>query len=310
MSFCAIHRMPVGARGCPQCLREEVVSRRVESAGFWRWAGIVFGAIAVLAVLTVLLLPSPAATPRLLDPDPFRAAIERVENALYSTERLTAEERVALEEGLFALEMGLRKLRPSPAKRRALDPYVRFCTLTAFEAKSDSFDVPAARKEWESLRRAYFKPAPWFRASSNALQQAQTSASARGIPADAGLYQPAIDRLRLVQARAETELAALPDDPYEIDSDVYERWRAARGEVQADLDRLRREYPVAFSGMEPGWRRAFSDLETATREVGGLMGATTRTPSLVPTSSEGSARILRARARVDQAQASLDAAPR
>jgi hypothetical protein len=80
--------------------------------------------------------------------------------------------------------------------------------------------------------------------------------------------------------------------------------------VLADIERLRAEYPVAFSGMEPGWRRAFDDLETATRAVAGLLRPTTYTPSLVPYGSEGRTRILHVRAAVDQAQASLDAAPR
>jgi hypothetical protein len=310
MSFCAHHRMPLGPRGCPQCLRDEAAAHRAESRRFWRWVGIVFGAIAGLAILTVLLLPSPAAGRQLLDPGPFRSAIERIESALYATGRLTAGERDALARGLSDLETGIRRLRPSAAKRRALDPYARFCVVTAFEARQDTFDVPAARKQWEALRRSHFTPAPWFRASSAALQQAQTSSGSRGIPADTHLYQASIDRLRLVQARAEAELQVLAEDPAEMDFSDHQRWRQARPEVLKDIERLRSEYPVPFSGMEPGWRRAHDDLEEATREVAGLLRPTVYTSSLVPYGAEARARISRARAAVDQAQASLDAAPR
>lgn len=310
MSFCAVHRMNAGPRGCPQCLRGEALSRGAEAARFRRWAALVFGSIVLAAALTFLLLPPPAFGPQYLDPEPFRPAIEKIEGALYSTERLGQDDRDALTLGLSELQAGIRKLRPSAARRRAQEPCARFCAVTAFEAERDTFDLPSARTRWEALRRSHFKPAAWFRASSIALQQAQTSASARGIPADAGLYQAAIDRLRLVQARAEAELGVLPEDPDEMDSADYQRWRQARPEVLKDIERLRAEFPVPFTGMEPGWRRAHDDLEQATRAVAGLLRPTTHTSSLVPYGQEARARVSQVRAAVDQAQASLDAAPR
>jgi len=310
MTYCTAHQMPAGPRGCPQCLREEAVSRSLESGRFWRWAALVFGSIVGLAALTVALTPSPNRAEMVLDPTPFRSSIETVESALYATGRMTADDRILLRQGLGELQVGLRKLPPSVAQRRALERYDRFCTITPVEADQPGFDVVAARKEWEELRGSHFRAAPWFRLSSVALEQAQTSAGARGIPADAHLYPVVIERLQLLASRAEAELAALPDDPDDLDSDAHDRWRSARSDVQADIARIRQQYPAPFTGMEPHWRRAYDDLEGATRGVAGLLRATTYTATLVPTGSEGRTRVPHARSLIAQAQSSLAAAPR
>lgn len=292
MSFCTVHQIKVGPRGCPQCLREEAVAHRIESGRFWRWAALVFGGIALLAGLTLALLPKPVRFEPFLDPEPFRAAIETTESALYTTGRLTPEDRQALREGLAEFVMVLRKQLPTTAQRRALEKYERFCTMTPVEAESDYFDVVAARQQWETLRGQYFRPASWFRASSTALEQAQTSTTARGIPDDIPKYQAVIDELRLLNARAE---AALQTPRDELDYDGRNSLDTFRSDMKRDVERVRQQMPARFQGMEPGWRRANDDLEAAVRSVAGALGPGRR--------SSG-------RYAIDQAQASLDAAPR
>jgi hypothetical protein len=302
--------MPAGPRGCPQCLREDAVSHSLESGRFWRWAALVFGSIVGLAALTVVLAPSPSRVERVLDPTPFRSAIETTESVLYAAGRLGPDDQMTLREGMGEFLLVLRKQLPTVAQRRALEKYERFCTMTPVMAEQSSFDLVAARKEWEELRAAHFRAAPWFRRSSVALEEAQTSGTARGIPADADKYQPAIDQLRLLCSRVEAELAAVPDDPEDIDHEAHGRWRTARSDVQRDVERLRQQLPVPFAGMEPRWRRAWDDLDKAMRGLPGLMRPNLYSPVLMPHGAEARGRIPAGRALIDQAQASLDAAPR
>lgn len=317
MNVCPVHQMPLGPRGCPQCLRNEVLARAADRTRFWRWTAIVFlPALAALALAALALgawlaaRTQPQREPR-LDPSAFRAPIQTIESVLYETEAVTSDDRRLLGEGLRGLISELRRARPSLAQRRALEAVEPFCLVTAVEADEEGFNVLAARRQWEALRAKHFVEAPWFRASSPALEQAQASGAARGMPADAHLYQPALDQLRLLATRVETVLQSLPEHSGEdLEGDTHERWRAARLEVRADLERIRQQSPAPFEGMEPSWRRAYNDLEKAMREVPGMLGGDHRTPTLVPNATEGRYRIQRARYVLEQAQASLDAAAR
>jgi hypothetical protein len=200
-----------------------------------------------------------------------------------------------LKDGLREFQTILLRLRPSPTQRRAREEYQMFCTMTPAEADHDSFDVVATRRRWEELRRAHFRAAPWFRSSTPALEQAQTSATARGIPADAQKYQAVIDELRLLNARVEAHLAPAPLDRDQVDYDGRNVLESARADLRRDVERVRQQMPAQFVGMEPRWRRANTELESALRAVAGGLSSTRR-PS--------------GRAAIDQAQASLDAAPR
>jgi hypothetical protein len=295
MSYCTVHQMRLGPRGCPVCAREEALAHGSESARFWRWAALGFGALVLLAAATVALFPlrRPA---RVLDPAPYRSAIETTESALYAPGLMSPGERAALlRDGLYSLCSGFRKPPPTAARRRAFDGYEKFCTMTPVLADNASFDVAAARKEWEALRAEHFKPAPWFRTGSPALVEAQTSAEARGIPGDIPKYQAVLDQLGLMAARLETEV---PPDYYNEDAERH--WREQRVALERDIERLRQEMPQSFAGMAPGWRRAYNDLEGAVRGL----SAETRT------SRDRSRAAPRGRRLIDQAQASLDAAPR
>jgi hypothetical protein len=293
MSFCTVHQMPTGARGCPQCAREDALAHRTESGRFWWWALVVFAALAALAAAGIALAPRQARwSDPLLDPTPFRTAIVATESALYGRDRFTPDDQMALRQGLMELHIALRKQFPSRAWRSALADYERFCVMTPVEAESPYFDVVAARKEWERLRQQHFKPAPWFRVGSASLDRAQTAPAARGIPDDIAKYQAALDQLRLLAARVEAEAAGDPSD-----FDAPNRWNASRAAAERDLERLQQEMPARFPGMDPSWRRACDDLDRALRGIG----------STLRSSSPSSARM---RGLVDQAQKSLDAAVR
>jgi hypothetical protein len=295
MSFCTVHQMRMGPRGCPQCAREDALAHGAESGRFWRWAAMVFGALVLLAAAVLALVPlrRPA---RVLDPAPHRAAIEATESALYAPGLMPPAERAALlEDGLYRLCQELRKPPPTAARRRAYEGYHKFCTMTPLMAGEASFDVVASRREWEALRAEHFKPVPWFRTGTAALVAAQTSAEARGIPDDADKYQAVLDQLSLMATRLETEV---PPDYYSPDAEG--RWREQRGALEHDVERLRQEMPRSFAGMAPGWVRARNDLEAARR---GLSSA-------VSASRDRSRQAPRGRRLIAQAQASLDAAPR
>jgi hypothetical protein len=289
MELCPKHQVPVGPRGCPRCLREVVLARETESGHFWRWAALVFGSILAAMVLTIALWPSSRKAETRLDPAAFRPAIEAVEAALYHAGRLEAAKKVSLQQGLADLQARLRRLRPSVAQRRAMEQYPMFCTMAAVEVEHEGFDVVATRKRWEALRAAHFHPAPWFRASSPALELAQATESAGRIPADTHLYQPAIDELRLLVSRAEA--ASRPREDLGGDPPPFSTTRA---EIKADLERIRSGLPATVAGMDPAWRKAHADLEAAMTAAGymGSLGARTRA----------------ATAAVDRAQASLNAA--
>lgn len=291
--LCPTHQVPIGPGGCPRCLREVVLAREAESRHFWRWAAIVFGSLFAAVALTVVFWPKPRKVETRLDPAPFRKAMEAVEDVLYHTDRLDYGHQVALQGGLAEFEVVLRRLRPSVAQRRALERYPMFCTMASHEVGNDGFDLVATRKKWEALREEHFNQAVWFRTSSPALELAQTTESARGIPADVHLYQPVIDELRLLVSRAEAaSQTRIDDDDY---VPTIDRRSSAKDELKADLARIRQGFPAKAHDKDPLWRKAHIDLEAAMTAAGymlGPIGARTRT----------------AGAAVDRAQQSLDAA--
>jgi hypothetical protein len=225
-----------------------------------------------------------------LDAAHFRSNMQDVETVLYSTGPLDSEQRYLLRTGLLNFQLQVRGLRPSLAQRRALEHYDMFCVVTSHEAEQDDFDRVAARRRWEELRAANFLPAPWFRTSSATVEQGQASEAGRGIPPDHHLYQPIIDELRLAISRVEMAArTASAEEDAGVDDVGFDRRQTMRSELKADLDRIRQAYPVTFDGMEPHWRKAHRDLGEAMKLVEYM-------------------RISRARAAVEEAQQSLNAA--
>jgi hypothetical protein len=301
MSFCTVHNAPAGPRGCVHCQRDERLMRSHESRRFWR--GVAFVGVPFLAALALgawFVSQRPSRRDARLDARAYREAIENIEGGLYTTERLGYETADLMRQGLRQLPLDLRKTIPSPAQRRALDGLERFCIMTAAMAEDDGFDVVPARQEWERLRATYFQPAPWFRASSAALEQAQQSGEARGIPGDAAQYQATLDQLRLAAARAEVALqdAARAEYDESYGGDAGHRWVSAQTDLKREMENIRQQAPVEFPGMDPGWRRAHTELEKAMRVVGGLL------------INAGTHRGARARIAIDAAEAALKAAQR
>ena len=309
MTFCPTHQMPWGERGCPQCQRDTVLSRQ-EERGLFRRLALKIVVPFVVALAAVVLLWPEKKPPATLDPLGFRGAIEKVESVLYSPDRLTFEHRMTLRSGLGELQTGLRQTLPSRAQRDALERLEPFCLMTGVESDLQDFDVVATRKRWEELRAAHFRPAPWFRRGTVRLEQAQTSDAARGIPADAHLYQPALDQIKLLAARVESVLESLPEDSGDLDQSGYESWQGARRDLQLDLERLKPQLPSTFEGMDSGWRQAQRDLVRAMEALPRMLGPDPYGHALVPGASQGRGRIRSGRMTIERAQASLDAAPR
>ena len=311
MNFCPAHQTAVGPRGCPQCLREEVLLRAHEGSRFWRmvlFVGVPF--MALLALGAWLVVQKAPAKDVRLDATPFRASIEGIEDGFYATDRLTYEMKDLLRQSLGQLPLDLRRLPPSLAQRRALDGLEMFCVMNAQEVSDDSYDVMAARTKWESLRDAHFRPAPWFRASTTALEQAQQSGEARGIPGDSPQYQATIDQLRMAAARAESVLQGLAENPMYADSETHQRWQSGRADLKADMDRILQQMPVSFPGMDGSWRRAYYELGRAQKAVASLLSPNVQQTSQMPSPSIGSYRMLGARSSLDSAQSALDSARR
>lgn len=291
--LCPTHQVPIAPGGCPRCLREVVLAREAESRHFWRWAALVFGSLFVAVALTVVFWPRPRKVETRLDSAPFRPAIEAVEAVLYQTDRIDYGQQVALQGGLADFQVALRRLRPSVAQRRALEQYPMFCTMASHEVGNDGFDLVATRKKWEALRGEHFHPASWFRTSSPALELAQTTESARGIPADVHLYQPVINELRLLVSRAEA--ASQTRSGYDEDAPTFSPQTSAKEELKADIARIRQGFPAKALDKDPAWRKAHADLEAAMTAAGYMLGPI-------------GARTRAAGAAVDRAQQSLDAA--
>jgi hypothetical protein len=306
--FCPRHHVAIGPRGCPRCEREESLRHREEEHAFWRWAA--WASLPLVAVGLYVVLRSHPAGPDRLDPEPYRRAIETAESVLYRGDRLTADDRSALADGLLALSEALHRTTPSPAWRRAIEGMDRFLNVTAIEARDETFDVVRVRKDWEGVRQACLQDAEWFEHSSQALEEAQTSSSARGVPPDADRYDKALEDVRFLANRAQTYVEMLPEGWEEMDGDAYDRWQSQRKEMAADIARAREGFPLKRNDVDASWRKALGDLERALDAVSRMFAPDPHTPTLVPSRGSASIRIGTARSAIQRAQDSIAAAAR
>jgi hypothetical protein len=302
----------MGRAGCPRCLQEERLAHREEEQAFWHWFRRWALRLLIPALLVSLwLAPKPdKVEPDRLDPESYRKAIETVESVLYRGDRLTADDRVALADGLQALSIALHQSRPSLALRRAIEGMDQFLTVTAFESSQDRLDVVDARKRWEVLRAAHFQSAEWFERSSQALEEAQTSTSARGVPPDVDRYEQSLDQMRALIDRVQTYVEQLPENRDDLDGDTYDRWQADRKTTAADVQRVREGFPLKRTDVDQSWRKALNDLEKALDTASRIVAPDPYSPTLVPNRSSGLFRVRLAQGALQKARESVAAALR
>jgi hypothetical protein len=300
--------VPIGTRGCPRCDQQERLAHRDESSAFRRW--FIRAAVPLLIFgIWLAIRRQPAAVPDRLDPAPYRNAIETAESVLYRGDRLTGVDRQALSQACFALGEQLRRT-PSLAARRASDAMEPFIAATTFEAEMDRLNVVEARTQWEALRQAHFQDAAWFARASQALEEAQTSSSARGVPPDADRYEPSLTEITALANRLQDGLEQLPDDPEDLDGDTYDRWQGQRRDTKSDIERIRQGFPLERGDVDQRWKLALRKLNQALETVGRIAGPDVRTPTLVPRRSSARVRLLEAQAALRAAREAVADAPR
>ena len=306
--YCPRHRVPMGTRGCPRCDQEERLSHREESSAFRRWLIRAAVPLLIFGAWLAMRRPPPPAPDR-LDPAPYRNAIETAESVLYRGDRLTWEDRQALSQACFALGEQLNRT-PSVLARRAAEAMGPFLSFTAYDAEQDRLKVVEARGQWEALRQAHFQDAPWFSRSSQALEEAQSSTSARGVPPDVDRYEASLSEITALVNRLQDALEQLPDDPEDLDGDTYDRWQAQRRDTRRDMERIRQGFPLARDDVDQSWKLALSRLNQALETTGRIAGPDPRTPALVPRRSSGRVRVLEAQGAIRSAREALAAAVR
>lgn len=290
-------------------MQAEKVEHREELRAFWRWARWASVPL-VLALLWAVFRPEKPLTPSRLDPTAYRSAIETAESVLYWGDRLTPDDRATLAEALRALADAIQRTAPSQAQHLASEGLVPFLVITALEVDQDRLDVVEVRRQWEARRQSCFEDADWFQRSSPALEEAQAASSARAVPPDVDRYGMSLEQIRHLANRAQTYVERLPSYPDDVDGDAYDGWQSQKREIAADVERVRESFPLKRPEVDPAWQKALRDLDEALRAVGRICGPDVRTPSLVPTRSQGVLRVQRAQAAIRKAQDSIDAAPR
>lgn len=306
--FCPRHRVPLGTAGCPRCSQEEKLKSRHEERAYWRW--LLRASVPLLLFGVWLAVRPQKPEPDRLDPEPFRNAIETAESVLYRGDRLTYEDRTALADGLQALGEQLHKSLPSVALRLAIEDMDPFLGITAFEASEDHLDVVAARQRWEVLRAKHFQQAKWFEHGSRALEEAQTSAVAKGVPPDAEGYRASLEQIRALSGRIQDAIERLPANPDELDSDSYEIWQSVKQDTARDVARIRSQLPLKHNDVDASWQQALRKLEKALDAVSKTAGPDIHTPTLVPMRATGGARVYQANIHIQAAREAIETAAR
>jgi len=305
--LCPRHRIAVGPRGCPRCDQEERLAHREESNHFRRWA--IRAAVPLLLFGAWLAIrPQPRTAPTRLDPNPYRNAIETLESVLYLGDRLTWEDRQTLSQALLTLGEQLNRT-PSVLARRVGEAMTPFLSITAFEADSDRLKLVEARTKWEQLRRAHFQDAPWFAHGSQALEAAQTSSAARGVPPDVDRYEASLDEIAALLNRLEDGVERLTDYTQDLDGDAYDAWQSQRRDAATDADRIREGFPLVRDDVDQQWKLALRKLKQALDTVSRVAAPDPRTPTLVPTRSSGRVRVLSAKHAIQAAREAVATAP-
>jgi hypothetical protein len=185
--------------------------------------------------------------------------------------------------------------------RRAIEAMEPFLMITAFEASENRVDLVAARQRWEQLRGAHFQQADWFAQGSRALEEAQTSAAARGVPPDADAYMASLEQIRALSGRIQDAIERLPANPDDLDGDSYDIWQSVKRDTAQDVGRIRQQLPLKRDDVDEGWKQALRKLEKALDAVAKAAGPDIHTPTLVPSQPTGRARVHQANSHIQAA---------
>jgi hypothetical protein len=296
---------------CPLCQRALARQREEEAEVVKRQALRALGALVAVACVWLFLTRERTPQDPRLDPEPYRAEIQALESVLYGTGRLGSDARGQLSEAARGLEITLRKgTRLNPKAGEALAMTV-FQLGTLAELEGDSFDWAAHRQEWEAARAAHLRPAPWFAASSAALEEAQATGEARGIVPDAAPYERALDEIERLIARADADLSILPEDFGEmLDPMVSDRWDNGQKSAKADAEKIRADLPAPPPGAHSAWMRTWKAIDQCLRMIPSELFRTTGGEFGLPTRSQVQLRVAAARRRLAAARKTLAEAPR
>lgn len=194
--------------------------------------------------------------------------------------------------------------------RRAIEDMEPFLMITAFDASENRVDIVAARQRWEVLRAKHFQQAEWFEHGSRALEEAQTSATAKGVPPDAESYRASLEQIRALCGRIQDAIERLPDNPDDLDSDSYEIWQSVKRDTAQDVRRIREQLPLKRNDVDASWKQALRKLEKALDAVSQAAGPDIHTPTLVPMRATGGARVYQANMHIQAAREAIETAAR
>ncbi len=309
--FCPTHKVRMLPTGCPLCRRaiereRQAEVEKIKKQGFKALLGL-----AAVAVVWLFLTREKGPVDSRLDPEAFRAPMESMEKALYTTARLGVEARSELKTAAADLEAALRQAGRFNPKATEDVVFFVFRLGTSAEIDGERFDWSAHRQEWETLRAARFRSAAWFAKSSPALEEAQGTAEARGVVTDVAAYENTILEIERLIQRVDSDFAALPEYYGEVlDPAVSERWSTAERSARQDAERIRAGMPPPPRGAATAWIKTWNELDNTLRYLPGQLFRTVGGDFGLPGRSSAQSRIQTAQARLAKAKRAFADAPR
>jgi hypothetical protein len=211
-----------------------------------------------------------------IDPAPYRAEIEAIEEVLYrgAPPGLGDVDRVSA----LAMQLGDRvhaDLGPL-AGRRALVRLVGFAAEAgaAGEAGYAAPELSLARAEWEALRRELFQPAPWLRTTTARLVAAQTPPVARATPRELGALRDWAAALEELVGSGRKELLRFGEQSVDVaegsreERALVDRWRSFAREWDARVQQASAQAPPSpLLDGEPHVLQAHQELGQAARQL-------------------------------------------
>jgi len=209
-----------------------------------------------------------------LDPEPHRAAIERMESVVYRrgpADFGDAEAVSGIASRLAQAVMGERSLAAHRAGTELLALAAR--AGAAADVGYAMPDLPGLRREWEAVRDRVFRPAPWMRRAAPELDRLQDPPPPPPDPRTRGAVADATRDLERLMARGLRDAERLGEPRYDPDRpgtvgdhqirawyEWGERWRQELRAATAPLHGLR---PEPHAAREPLLFEAKRSVEEA-----------------------------------------------
>ncbi len=197
-----------------------------------------------------------------LDPRPHRDVISGLENVLYAPRAPKIEMTAQVQQLAADLASSLDGGRPPGPSKKAGDAVRTWGEGLAGHGEVGyvALDLPAARKSWQALRDANFRPEPFFKVADADLDTAQRSRSGNVDPMQLTLITLAAGELRSVLETGNLEAETFGEIAGEITADSPEGTA-----IQAE-----------WSTWAAKWDRALGDVDwparppLAAKEVGAI----------------------------------------